>query len=317
MGFHPSIDTVNALVTLDDVKAFLGVSSKEATKEITTITCEADGAGSLNNTYWLLYSVATDYYVWYDVNLAGVDPAITGKTGIKVSIATDATAAQVATATAAAINALSDFLAGAVAAVVTVTNAATGDVDDAIDGDTGWTNAWVTTQQGVDIKYTLNFYINNASWFCNNYTHRLLLSRSSTEYYSGDGTNSLLVNNYPITAITHIYNDLARVYGAGTEITLTDLVFLPQDLAYKIVYDGGVFTKGIKNLKVEYTAGYATIPWDLQEAALELCAFYWDNFENKLFGKVAMSMADGSIRLATTGIPKSVLTVLEHYRKKW
>jgi len=173
------------------------------------------------------------------------------------------------------------------------------------------------SQDDTDSKEKLERMINIASWFCNSYTHRKLLSRALTEYYSGDGTNTLLMNNYPITAITHVYDDLARAYGASTEITLTDLVYMPTDLACEIIYDGGVFTKGTKNIKAEYTAGYVTVPWDLQEAALELCAFYWDNFENKLFGKVAMSMADGSVRMDTTRIPKSVLTVLEHYKKKW
>ena len=159
--------------------------------------------------------------------------------------------------------------------------------------------------------------INAASWFCNNYTHRKLKSRALTEYYSGDGTNTLLTNEYPITVLTSIYDDLARAYGADTLIDSGDLVIVPDGLAYSIVYDGGAFLPGVRNLKVTYTAGYVTIPYDLQEAALELCAFYWDNFESKLFGKVAITLADGSIRQETTNIPRSVLKILDLYKRKW
>lgn len=117
--------------------------------EITEITCEADVSGSLSGKYWTLSAPGTEYYVWYDVAGEGsADPAISGKTGICVGIAVDAANTAVASATATAITALGAFGASAASEVVTVTNAADGAVDDAADGDTGWTAAWTVTQQG-------------------------------------------------------------------------------------------------------------------------------------------------------------------------
>lgn len=165
--------------------------------------------------------------------------------------------------------------------------------------------------------YKLERYINAASWFCNNYTHRKLKSRDLTEYYNGDGTNVLLMNNYPVTAITHVYDDLDRDYESDTEIDSDDLVYMPDGLACKIVYDGGVFSKGIKNIKVEYTAGYETIPWDLYQACCELVAYYWKNTEEGRFGLISQQLADGSVRIETTTVPKSVRQVLDLYKKKW
>jgi hypothetical protein len=74
------------------------------------VTTIADVAGSLNSTYFLFYtSWNLGYYVWYDVTgFGGVDPTPTrtGKTftGIKVTVASGATAAAVATATKNAID---------------------------------------------------------------------------------------------------------------------------------------------------------------------------------------------------------------------
>jgi len=122
--------------------------------EVTEITCEADIAGSLSGLCWLLNAPGTEYYVWYDVDgMGSVDPALPGKTGILVGIAQGAINTVVATATALAINALGDFAAPAPgAAVVEVTNAANGSVDDACDGpapySTGWVGAWVVTTPG-------------------------------------------------------------------------------------------------------------------------------------------------------------------------
>lgn len=71
-------------------------------------TAVADSSGSLNDTYFDVNVLLGDgsekmYYVWYNVNSAGTDPAISGKTGVEVALATDATAEAVVTATIAAL----------------------------------------------------------------------------------------------------------------------------------------------------------------------------------------------------------------------
>ncbi|MEW6387364.1 MAG: flagellar hook protein FlgE [Thermodesulfobacteriota bacterium] len=117
---------------------------------VSTVTCEAD-AGTLNSTYWLISSPTTDYYVWYNVGGAGVDPAVSGRTGIEVAVAALATANQVATATAAAIDAEADFSCPAPgAAVITITNADTGAAAWATDGNTPWAAGnFVMTTRGA------------------------------------------------------------------------------------------------------------------------------------------------------------------------
>jgi hypothetical protein len=87
---------------LTDFPAF----ATAAVKQIDTVTTTADVSGSLNSTDWYINSEGnvTQYYVWYNVNGAGVDPAVGGKTGIPVALATNAPAATVATATKAALD---------------------------------------------------------------------------------------------------------------------------------------------------------------------------------------------------------------------
>jgi hypothetical protein len=65
----------------------------------------ADSAGSLNSTFWKFYSAGDlqGFYVWYNINSAGVDPAPAGLTGIAVTGATNASANTLATATRTAI----------------------------------------------------------------------------------------------------------------------------------------------------------------------------------------------------------------------
>ncbi len=119
--------------------------------EVTTIDCEADTTSSLNNKYWTLNSPTVAYYVWYNVAEAGVDPEVTGKTGIEVAIDADATAGAVATATQLIIDTLYDFTATVDTAEVTVTNTNVGAVTTAADGDTTWTTAWTATTSGTGV----------------------------------------------------------------------------------------------------------------------------------------------------------------------
>jgi hypothetical protein len=63
----------------------------------------------LNSTYWTFQSAGNlqGFYVWYNINSAGVDPAPAGLTGIQVAAATGANSSTIGSATRAAITASS------------------------------------------------------------------------------------------------------------------------------------------------------------------------------------------------------------------
>lgn len=138
--------------TIDGVTLAAGdrilVKNQTEVAEVTTVTCVADVADSLNGTYFYINSVSTEYYVWIKTSGgASMDPAVAGKTGVQVSVTTNDTASAVAIAVASALNALGDFsspMPGGTTA--TITNANVGNVVDASDNDTGFTI--MTTAQG-------------------------------------------------------------------------------------------------------------------------------------------------------------------------
>lgn len=138
-------------IRLEDSSAMNYAGAKEKT-QVATI---ADSAGSLNNKYFLLNSAtdATAYYVWYNVNGAGVDPA-PGGTGIMVALATNASANTVASATAAAVGALADFDAISSLNKAIITNSAVGVTTDSSDFNTGFT--LTTLEQGAAANPTVS-----------------------------------------------------------------------------------------------------------------------------------------------------------------
>jgi hypothetical protein len=158
-----SIDGVS--LSIDD-RVLVKDQSGDGAYEVTTIACEADSSGSLNNDYWWLFTRTKSYYVWYNVASGGTDPtpsapagAPTTTEGIEVAIATDATATAVGDASQVAIDAKTDFSAtDDNAGTVTVTHAEQAGVKDAIDGNTGWTSAWTVTTEGKADDYQNGIY---------------------------------------------------------------------------------------------------------------------------------------------------------------
>jgi hypothetical protein len=119
--------------------------------EIMRLTTVADVGGNLNDQYFLFSTPQTDYYVWYNINSAGTDPAVASSTGIEITAATGATAVTIATNTTTALNAVtgSPFTAARVSDIVTITNTQTGNVTNIADGAATTTFTFENIQQGV------------------------------------------------------------------------------------------------------------------------------------------------------------------------
>ncbi len=129
--------------------------SAQVANLVTNITAAADTSGNKNSTWWKFYSAgdAFGFYVWYNINASGVDPAPAGLTGIEVAGATNASAATLATATIAAINASATASLYVVATAGTsghliVTNKQYGDASAAANGTSSYGASYSVTQAG-------------------------------------------------------------------------------------------------------------------------------------------------------------------------
>ncbi len=77
-----------------------------------------------------------------------------------------------------------------------------------------------------------------------------------TEYYDGDGTDILLLENLPIVSVTSLYDDTDRAYGSDTLISSDDYIL--YKLYGYIKLDGYRFQEGSQNIKIVYRAGYGS-----------------------------------------------------------
>jgi len=143
------------------------------------------------------------------------------------------------------------------------------------------------------------------------YCDRTFAKATYTEQRDGDGTDTLLVRQWPFLSVASLYDDPLRVFGAATQIAAADFAIYANQGMIRL--DGRVFSVGIQNVKVTYEAGYADIPEDLQQAVVELVA---DRFRNKE-NQGIRSLAIGSYRVdyGEEELPSEIRGVLDGYRR--
>lgn len=140
------------------------------------------------------------------------------------------------------------------------------------------------------------------------YCNRNFKKETRIDYFSGDGQMSIRLKNYPIIEITSIHDDYDRAYGSDTLIDAGDYTFEPEE---GIVYFEAPLTKGIRNVKVTYVAGYETIPQDLELAAiLDVVAAF---SETKIL--VAIQEGQESSSFKISDLQKRANVIKDRYRR--
>lgn len=123
-------DTTKRLGILLDV---VPRESRSAFAEVSTVYVTGTLEGG---EYFYLSSGSTDWCIYFTYDGVGVDPDITGKTSVVVTITSSMTDTQIATAITTAIDALTGVGATSSGATVTITQSATGVVKNIVNIDT-------------------------------------------------------------------------------------------------------------------------------------------------------------------------------------
>lgn len=91
-------------------------------------------------------------------------------------------------------------------------------------------------------------------------------------YLDGTGRPFIYVPVYPISNIYEVAVDNDHVFGSGTVIGTNDIFFYPDG---KIISEAGYFTRGRRNVRIDYLAGYGSagsypLPGDLKQVMVEM-----------------------------------------------
>lgn len=121
-----------------------------------------DGVANLNNQYALLYSATdkTEYYIWFDFNSTGTDPAIAGKTGIEIDFTIADSYEDLMSRISTVVGALDDFTTEYDAKVF-IQTAGIGVTTASSDVDSGSTISTVTTGSAGSLVGRIQVYFDS------------------------------------------------------------------------------------------------------------------------------------------------------------
>jgi hypothetical protein len=211
------VKKMEVLVTTSAIATFRYYNNPTiAAASVQTVHFVADSGGSLNSTYFLLNDAqGNGYYVWFNINSAGVDPAIAGRTGIQVAGATNAngtTLAQAAKPLIAAINSAASFSVSGGGATLTITCLVNGPTQPMVDGAaaTGFTFA-VTAGPGSPIT-PVNLRLN-----ANSPTSKMVMTQAPVASANGVFVADLGVTSGGPPTISQV----AHIIDPGNSILVT------------------------------------------------------------------------------------------------
>lgn len=167
--------------------------------------------------------------------------------------------------------------------------------------------AWASISSVSD-DALLGLVITRLSAAINNHLNRALLSASYSEVYDGRGGQVLMLRNRPVTAVASLSIDGITIPAATTR----PIVGYAFDATALYLSEGYAFARGLRNVAVTYTAGYATTPPDVEQAILE-----WLNViyrERDRVGLVSKALAGETTAFDVGAMPKRVQQYLVPFK---
>ncbi len=181
------------------------------------------------------------------------------------------------------------------------------------------------------------------------YLHRDIELTSYVEYYSGNGTRFLTLRQRPVVSVTEVREDFSGFYGQGTAPIFGSETLLVAGEDYALELDAGgtlsnsgrlirchtvwaqlerLYVPGrvsrdtgsaLGNIKVTYSAGYASVPDDLKYAVAMLVAYMrrviklGQNISSEKLGDYGYHLA----RTALRDVPEvgSLRSILARYKE--
>ncbi|OAT81101.1 head-tail connector protein [Desulfotomaculum copahuensis] len=172
--------------------------------------------------------------------------------------------------------------------------------------------------------------INAASEAIEGYCNRHFERGVYDELYRGNGRQLLGLNQYPVQAVTLVEANGARI---------TDYqVYKEEGMLYRLaLWPAGAYFTGLvgdpvgstRNIRVLYEAGYVlpkdedlqasppiirTLPYDLEDACIELVALKFNQRQEEAAGKVTRAQADYQTTYQQD-IPPRLRQVLDRHRR--
>lgn len=150
----------------------------------------------------------------------------------------------------------------------------------------------------------LSKLITNVSAAIESFCNRTFASASYTENRNGLGGNRLFLANGPVSAVASVAVDGQAIPAA---VGTGDGFLFDETTVY---LRGYCFNRGVQNVAVSYTAGFAAVPADVAQACIELVASHFAKRDR--IDKASETLGtQQTISYSQADMPASVKTALK------
>lgn len=143
-----------------------------------------------------------------------------------------------------------------------------------------------------------------------------IIRASATQVYNGDGSDELVLRDWPVTGINSLTVD-GETIPAKTGWDNTGY-YTDEGDDYSILYlDGYAFSPGRQNVTISASWGYTTgaVQYlELEEACLLLCSYY---YSRRTPGVTTDIMEGIAVTYGSDYIPNGVKVLLDPHRKRY
>jgi hypothetical protein len=168
-----------------------------------------------------------------------------------------------------------------------------------------------TSDTQYDAKLTL--FLSAGSDFVESYCARVFASQSYTELFHGNRSNFLNPRQWPIISITELRISSERDWVSASSLISSTAYGISSD-KIEIVYYDSIFPKGYDNVRLQYTAGYSTMPNDLVMANLWASEWFYLHNNRGDAGRTSASKQGESIGILDD-IPAMIRSILANYKR--
>jgi hypothetical protein len=137
---------------------------------------------------------------------------------------------------------------------------------------------------------------------------RSLASETAAETYNGHGGQRLTPARWPVTAVTSLVVD-GETIAARAALGESGYIIDGQT---SVVLDGYYYARGTQNVVLTYTAGFVTIPADVEQAVVKMVCLQFRDKDR--IGKSSGSAQGESVSYADGPVLAAWRNTVESYR---
>jgi hypothetical protein len=167
----------------------------------------------------------------------------------------------------------------------------------------------------TDFDTQIEAMLNGLNRFIEKFLNKSIDGTIYHELYDGNGEKKLLLDNYPITSVSILSDDIDKDSKVYNSVISTDEILIHGNAGIIELYNQS-FCKSQKNIYIKYTAGYTsqTIEPDLQMALYEMISKKWEDYKDKRYGMVTKTVLDENVSFSLVDVTKQQREILLSYR---